>query len=298
MATGPVLEVAGVFDVVSDLQEVKAGPDRIAAADQLEFFKNLRRSIPMFSIFSHPKDNIMLVEVCCNGLESALNAEKAGADRVELCAELGVGGITPSLGLLQKVKESVTLPIHVLVRPRGGHFTYSNMEFEVMLRDLDHCKAMGISGVVSGVLFADGTLDVARTKQLVDLAGPMHFTFHRAFDWIGDKKRALQELEDMGVNTVLTSGGVAKAEKGLDLLMELKAQTKNITIMPGGGISMKNAYTFKETGFRAIHFSGTTFSQALLGVPPLSFTTNRHLQETHIAVTNEALVRQIVQIVK
>ncbi len=240
----------------------------------------------------------MQVEVCCNGLESALNAEKAGADRIELCAELGVGGITPSLGLLQMVKDTVSLPIHVLIRPRGGHFTYTDAEFEVMLRDLESCKALGIAGIVSGILLANGTLDVARTKHLVDLAGPMHFTFHRAFDWIADKVGTLRQLKGMGVPTVLTSGGAAIAEKGMDALLELNHSTKDITIMPGGGITTKNAHKFKEAGFKVIHFSGTTFRQALQGEPPLSFTANQHLQEMQIAVTNEAVVRQIVQIVK
>ena len=130
------------------------------------------------------------------------------------------------------------------------------------------------------------------------MAGPMHFTFHRAFDWVVDKKRALQQLEAIGVKTVLTSGGVAQAEKGLDLLSELKGHTSNITIMPGGGITVKNAHKFKEVGFKALHFSGSTFRQVGPGQPPLSFTSNKHLQEMHIAVTNEAVVRQIVQIVK
>ena len=240
----------------------------------------------------------MQVEVCCNGLESALNAEKAGADRIELCAELGVGGITPSLGLLHMVKESVSLPIHVLIRPRGGHFTYTDTEFEVMLRDLEYCKTLGVAGIVSGVLLANGALDVARTKHLVDIAGSMHFTFHRAFDWIADKMDALQQLKGMGVGTVLTSGGSAGAEKGMEALLELKDSAKDITIMPGGGITPKNAHKFKEAGFKAIHFSGTSFSQALPGEPPLSFTSSQHLQEMQIAVTNEEVVRQIVQIVK
>ena len=240
----------------------------------------------------------MLVEVCCNGLESALNAEKAGADRIELCAELGIGGITPSLGLIQKVKESVFLPIHVLIRPRSGHFTYSDSEFEVMLRDLEYCKTLGIAGIVAGVLLADRTLDITRTKHLVDLAGPMHFTFHRAFDWIADKLEALQQLEEIGVDTVLTSGGKERAENGMEMLLNLDQESSRLTIMPGGGIHVENAASFKNEGFKALHCSATIFGQSVPGNTPLSFIAQNHLQEMDIAVTNEALVRQIIQIVK
>ena len=115
----------------------------------------------------------MIVEVCANSLESARNAERAGANRIELCSELGVGGVTPSAGLIQLVKRELSIPVHVLIRPRGGHFTYSDAEFEVMKADILACKALGVHGIVSGILMDDFSLDVGRTKVLVELAKPM-----------------------------------------------------------------------------------------------------------------------------
>ena len=138
----------------------------------------------------------MLVEVCANSLESARNAERAGADRIELCSELGVGGITPSVGLIQLVKKELTIPVHVLIRPRGGHFTYSDAEFEVMQADILACKALGVQGIVSGVLTEDFAVDVERMKVLVELAKPLHFTFHRAFDWVAEPLEAIKQLEE------------------------------------------------------------------------------------------------------
>src|SRR5690606_10189706 len=109
----------------------------------------------------------MIVEVCANSLESAINAQKAGADRIELCVELGVGGLTPSYGLLKRIKEYVSIPINVLIRPRSGDFTYSDLEFNIMRTDIELCKNLGFNGIVSGVLLRDLTLDVKRTKELV-----------------------------------------------------------------------------------------------------------------------------------
>ncbi len=240
----------------------------------------------------------MLVEVCCNSLESALNAQAAGADRIELCSELGIGGITPSYGLLQLVLEKLTIPVHVLLRPRSGHFTYSDTEFDVLLQDLEVCKQLGVAGIVAGVLRADGTLDSARTQKLVANAKPLHFTFHRAFDWIPNKKEAIKELEAMGVDTVLTSGGEASAEMGLEVLKLLKQDLTVLELMPGAGIGKTNAHIFKNAGFNALHFSGTDFTNALAEYPPLSFTSEKHLQEHQVAVTKHAIVRQIVEIVK
>ena len=124
----------------------------------------------------------MLVEVCANSLESAINAQEAGADRIELCVELGVGGITPSFGLISEVKKHLDIPIHVLIRPRSGHFTYSDFDFEVMKRDIAFCKEVEVDGIVSGILLPDFTLNMGRTETLVPLPRSLKYTFHRAFD--------------------------------------------------------------------------------------------------------------------
>lgn len=240
----------------------------------------------------------MLVEVCANSLESALNAENAGADRVELCVELGLGGITPSYGLITLVKKRLRIPVHVLVRPRSGHFTYSDTEFEVMLNDINFCKEIGVDGIVSGVLNADATLDAERTKQIIELSRPLHFTFHRAFDWIVDSKEALKQLESLGVDSILTSGKHISAEAGITTLKELNAKANSATIMAGAGINANNVHLFKEIGLKAVHLSGTTFKNELSINQKISMNSIKHLQEHQVAVTNQDKIRQTVQSVK
>ncbi|RIV35403.1 copper homeostasis protein CutC [Flagellimonas lutimaris] len=239
----------------------------------------------------------MLVEVCANSLESALNAEKAGADRIELCSELGVGGVTPSVGLITLVKKELNIPVHVLIRPRGGHFTYSDAEFEVMKADILACKELGVEGIVSGILMDDFSVDMERTQALVDLAKPMHFTFHRAFDWVAEPLEAIKQLEDLGVQTILTSGGETSAEKGVNHLDAWQKQT-SLTIMAGGGVSPKNASKFKDIGLRAIHCSGTSFGNRLNLEGKISMNSTKHLVEDEVAVSSVDTLASIVEAVK
>ncbi|RDY58714.1 copper homeostasis protein CutC [Flagellimonas nanhaiensis] len=239
----------------------------------------------------------MLVEVCANSLESAISAQKAGADRIELCSELSVGGVTPSFGLLEMVKKQLTIPVHLLIRPRSGHFTYSDMEFEVMKADIEKCRELGVDGIVSGILKADFTLDVERTKALVELGEGLHFTFHRAFDWVMNPELALRQLEEIGASTVLTSGTFESAASGIQNLKKWQDQTE-MTIMAGGGVSSKNASMFKEAGLRALHLSGTHFVNSLDLRNNISMNSSKHWVENKVPQTDEALVHQVVQIVK
>ncbi|GMN12027.1 copper homeostasis protein CutC [Croceitalea sp. MTPC9] len=240
----------------------------------------------------------MLIEVCANSLQSALNAEKAGANRIELCTELGVGGVTPSYGLITAVKEQVNIPVHVLVRPRCGHFTYSKTEFEVLLKDIEFCKNLGVDGIVSGVLNSDATLDLERTKQLVELSKPLHFTFHRAFDWVSNPLKVLSKLEAIGVDTILTSGKHLTAENGIELLKELNSVADKISIMAGAGVNLNNIKKFMHIGFKAIHLSGTSFGNEVSINRKVPMNSQKHLEEHHVAVTNVEVIRQIVQSVK
>ena len=239
----------------------------------------------------------MLVEVCANSLESARNAQRAGADRIELCSELGIGGVTPSAGLIQLVKKELRIPIHILIRPRGGHFTYSDAEFEVMKADILACKALGVHGIVSGILMKDFSVDMERTKALVDLAKPMHFTFHRAFDWVSEPLEAIKQLEELGVHTILTSGGETSAEKGINNLDDWQQKT-SIIIMAGGGVSPSNASKFKDVGLRAVHCSGTSFGNGLNLEGKISMNSTKHLVEDEVAVSDEEIIRSIVKAVK
>ncbi|WP_343487474.1 copper homeostasis protein CutC [Allomuricauda sp. d1] len=239
----------------------------------------------------------MLVEVCCNSLESALNAQSAGADRIELCSELGVGGITPSYGIIKLVKERLSIPVHVLIRPRSGHFTYSDTEFEVMKADIGFCRKIGINGIVSGVLQKDASVDLERTRLLIEMTKPLHFTFHRAFDWVPNPVKTLRQLEDIGVDTILTSGKHLTAENGLENLKKWQQQTQ-VTLMAGAGILPENILKFKKAGLKAVHLSGTSFVNEVSISRKIPMNAQKHLQEHHVAVTNAETIRQIVQAVK
>ena len=239
----------------------------------------------------------MLVEVCANSLQSALNAQDAGADRIELCSELGVGGVTPSQGLIRLVRERLTIPIHVLIRPRSGHFTYSEAEFEVMLADIAFCKTIGVDGIVSGVLGEDFTLDEERTRELVWQSQPLHFTFHRAFDWVRNPQAALVKLEELGVNTVLTSGQNPSAAEGISNISTWQKTTK-VTMMAGGGVNQDNVKLFLQAGLKALHFSATSVKHKMDLAGKIPMNSEKHLNESDVAVTNLELVRQIVHSVK
>ncbi|MGB5819674.1 MAG: copper homeostasis protein CutC [Saonia sp.] len=240
----------------------------------------------------------MLVEVCANSLESAVNAEKAGADRIELCTELGVGGITPSYGLLQEVRKKISIPVHVLIRPRSGDFNYTDIEFEIMKKDIALCVELGFNGIVSGVLQKDFMPDMERTQKLIHLATPLKFTFHRAFDWVTDPLEALGQLELSGVNYILTSGQQKSAFKGMSLLSELNKKALKCVILPGGGIRGNNVLQFKDRGFKAIHLSGAEHIKTLDQKPKIPMNSPALLQEDAIAMTQTETIRDIVRLVK
>lgn len=239
----------------------------------------------------------MLVEVCANSLQSALNAQDAGADRIELCSELGVGGVTPSYGLIRCVKEKLSIPIHVLIRPRSGHFSYSETELKVMLADIDSCKEAGVNGIVAGILGKSHSIDWEHTATLIERAKPLHFTFHRAFDWVENPELSLKQLEELGVNAVLTSGRYETALEGLDRLCNWQNAT-SMTIMAGGGIRPENAIEFKKGGLKAIHLSGTTFVNNVGMDKKIPMNSEKHLSEHQVAVTNRDVIRQTIQRIK
>ncbi len=240
----------------------------------------------------------MKIEICTNSYESAINAEKAGADRIELCAELGVGGITPSYGLAKLVIEKLKIPVFVLLRPRSGDFVYSDTEFEVLKQDLVLMKELGCSGIVSGVLNPDFTIDIARTAVLVELAKPLPFTFHRAFDWVINPIDALHQLESIGVHRILTSGQEQNVTLGFELLKKLKNKAKNIIVMPGGGVNSANIGELMGTGFSEVHFSGVSFQERNFNRQELSFVGNNFLNETTLAVSNRLKIKELIDSVK
>lgn len=199
----------------------------------------------------------MLVEVCVQNLEDALLAERAGADRIELCTSLETGGITPSAGLIENTVRHLRIPVHVLVRPRVGDFCYTPSEMEILLEDIRIASELGAKGIVSGVLNKEATIDRSHMERIRRATHGLHLTFHRAFDLVPDPLQAIDQLEALGIDTILTSGQRKRALEALEVLLRLQDHTKQMTIMPGGGIRTDNIHQFKNFGFRAIHFSGT-----------------------------------------
>ncbi|WP_446051649.1 copper homeostasis protein CutC [Zobellia laminariae] len=240
----------------------------------------------------------MLVEVCANSLQSALNAQKAGAHRIELCSELAVGGITPSYGLLKSVRERISIPVHVLIRPRSGDFSYTTDEFEVMKENIAICAKLGFEGIVSGVLNTDFSVDTDRTMELIEASGSLKFTFHRAFDWVEDPFEALSQLEALNVDYILTSGQQKSAPEGLGLLKSLHEKASTCSIMPGGGVRPANVMDFKNGGFNAVHLSGAKFLRTLPDTDKVSMNSPSFLRDTEIAVTDSETIIDIVNRVK
>ena len=196
----------------------------------------------------------MIIEVCAESYEYAEKAEKAGADRIELCKDLHLDGLTPDYESAKRTIDTLNIPVFILIRPRHGDFNYSEKEFELMKADIIKFKEMGCKGIVSGILNDDKTIDIERTKELVELSRPLEFTFHRAFDVVTDPIKELEKLIQLGVDRVLTSGQKDNAIEGLELLKEFKNISKNrIKIMPGSGINKSNIVNFKS--FEEIHGS-------------------------------------------
>lgn len=236
----------------------------------------------------------MIFEICASSFESAFNAQKAGATRIELCSELGVGGITPSHGLIQKVQQELNVENCVLIRPRSGDFTYSEQEFDVMLKDIEFCRKINCKGVVSGVLLKNGEVDIERTKVLIEASGDMDFIYHRAFDCTPNLKKSLLILKDLGVKRILSSGGKKSAVEGLEILKELKNLSENkIEIMPGGGINPSTIKEIKLAGFTSIHFSATKFEKRETSLA-FSMNTASFLDETTRPISDIETIKTLM----
>lgn len=209
----------------------------------------------------------IVLEICIDSAEAAIAAQQGGANRVELCDNLLEGGTTPSAGTIAVARKHISIDLNVIIRPRGGDFCYSEVEFEVMKYDVEEAKRQGANGVVIGLLNPDGTVDVARTAELVELARPLSVTFHRAFDMSRNPREALETLISLGLDRVLTTGQESSALEGLDLISELVRQAADrIIIMPGlsSGLSERNvAKIVAQSGAKEIHTtaSGTSDSR-------------------------------------
>jgi copper homeostasis protein len=196
-----------------------------------------------------------LLEISVETLEAARAAERGGADRIELCEDLSLGGVTPSADLVGAVRAQVRMPIFVMIRPRAGDFVYSAAEFAGMKRSIASVKESGVEGVVLGILRKDRQVDLQRTQELVELARPLQVTFHRAFDEAADLRQALQEVIKSGAHRILTSGGAKSAPEGAVVLAELMTAARNrVAIVPGAGINASNVLQVaRRTGAREFH---------------------------------------------
>jgi len=200
----------------------------------------------------------LVLEVCVDSVESAIAAQSGGAARVELCANLEDGGITPSAGMIESVRKRISIGLHALIRPRPGDFCYSEAEYEVMRNDIKQAKALGIDGVALGILHEDHSVDTNRMRRLIEAARPLSVTFHRAFDVATDPFQALEDIVAAGVDRILTSGQQETAAEGLACIAQLVDSARHrLIIMAGSGINEHNIKKIvMQSGVREVHVGG------------------------------------------
>ena len=200
-----------------------------------------------------------ILEICAADIDSVYAAARSGAHRVELCCALGEGGLTPSVGMIEEALRVPGLKVNVLIRPRSGDFLYSEKELRTMMWDIEACRRLGVNGVVFGVLTAEGNVDVVACHHLVEAAGDLHKTFHRAFDMVRDPHRAAAEIKALGFDRILTSGQATSALEGADTIAGLQDEFPEMTFIAAGGVTPANAAGIVgRTGVREIHASAKT----------------------------------------
>jgi copper homeostasis protein len=244
----------------------------------------------------------VLLEICCGSIDDAIEAEKGGADRVELCSALFLGGLTPSLGTIQEAKRRLKIPVVVMVRPRAGGFAYSEAEMASIERDVEAAVEAGADGIVFGILQADGRIDLARCRRIRQLIGERQAVFHRAFDVTPDPYEALEQLVDLRITRVLTSGQKDSVPEGVELIRKLIERAgARIEILPGGGIQSWNVKEMIEkTGCRQVHLTAwkmvsDSSTQARQGI---TFGGALHPAEDRFQMTDAEMVRRLAGMVK
>ena len=242
------------------------------------------------------------LEICVDSVDSALVAQSAGANRVELCANLIEGGTTPGCGTILAVRNNLSIGLNVIIRPRGGDFLYSDVEYDIMRRDIDICGECGADGIVIGILRSGGAIDVERTAHLIEFARPMNVTFHRAYDMCSDPVQGLEDVISTGAERLLTSGQKNSARDGEELIGKLVSLAGDrITVMPGGGINISNiAIIANATKAREYHLTGRKVIESDMifrrqgvsmgGIPEVSEFTRK--------IADEDTIRKIIEILK
>ena len=244
----------------------------------------------------------VLVEICCGSVEDVIQAEKGGAHRVELCSALALGGLTPSAATIIEAKRHTKLPVMVMIRPRSGGFCYSEVEFSTMEREMEIAAELGADGFVFGVLTPEGQVDVRRTKRLADHAHGLPIVFHRAFDVTPDPFEALDQIMDIGMTRLLTSGQVPKSLDGASLIRSLIQRSGGrIEVMVGGGVRIGNvAEVVQQIGCRQIHLSAHSqhIDTSTYANRAISFGASLSAPEDHVSVVDYSVVAAIMQVAR
>lgn len=220
----------------------------------------------------------VLLEICIDSFASAAAAKAGGADRLEVCSALSAGGTTPSFGLVKQCVTKLKIPVMMMVRPHDGGFVYDNDHIGTMLRDIEIAKLIGVQGIVFGALTAERTLDRETCQRLIDAAGTLETTFHRAFDLVPDPAKTLGELETLGINRVLTSGQQETALAGARLIRSLTQQAGSLNVLAGAGVNAENAVELvDQTGVQEIHASASVAATDEQSHGEISFGAQRRL---------------------
>ena len=238
------------------------------------------------------------MEVCANSVTSAIEAQLGGAKRVELCASLTEGGTTPSYSEIVMSKKMLDIEVYPIIRPRGGDFLYSALEFELMKEDVRLCKSLGCEGISTGILTSDGKVDKIRCAELFELASPMKVTFHRAFDMTDNLQEALEDIIALGAVRILTSGGKSSALEGAAVLSKLIEQADGrISIMPGAGVNINNlAEIISITGAKEFHASARLVVSSDMTYRNDALNMGADADEYSTTLTNAGLVKKLLEL--
>ncbi len=240
-----------------------------------------------------------VLEVCAYSVEGAIAAQSGGANRVELCDNLPEGGITPSTGAIELARDQLSIDLNIMIRPRGGDFCYSTIEFETMAKDIKVAKSLGVNGVVLGILMPNGTVDNRRTRILVDLAKPMSVTFHRAFDMTRNPLSAMEKIIGSGADRILTSGQENSAPEGAGKIKKLvDLAGRRIIIMPGSGINEQNILdVVSETGANEFHMSAKKRIDGIMEYRKSGISMGEKEEDEYYRwITDSEQVRKVVHI--
>ncbi|MCE2593750.1 copper homeostasis protein CutC [Motilimonas cestriensis] len=239
---------------------------------------------------------MMKVEVCIDNFESLQIAQRAGASRIELCSALALGGITPNMGFIQQAVKFAQIPIYVMIRPRAGDFYYSEDELEIMLKDIYNARVAGAQGVVFGVLDKQANVDRQVLKALMEQAGQMGVTFHRAIDLAGNYAAALDTIIEAGCERILTSGQAENALNGVSVIKKMVQQAgTRLSVMPGAGITANNvAEIVSLTGVNEVHLSGKTTRPSYMHFPA-SAAKMGSMDDFNLGITGEENIKSVCQ---